>query len=218
MSGRIRIVLADDHAIFRSGLKALLATEPDMEVVGEAGDGRQAVEQCAKLEPDVLVLDIKMPGVSGLEVLPELRQRCPDCKVLVLSMLAEEQYLLEVLRAGGSGYVPKSAADTELIDAIRVVHQGGIHLRPQDTQMLLADVLRSHRAGQVQDPFDLLSLREREVLTLTVSGFSNREIADHLCLSPKTVDTYRQRLMEKLGLGSRSQLVAFALRKGLLQE
>ncbi|MHB1006806.1 MAG: response regulator [Chloroflexota bacterium] len=215
MSERIRIVLADDHTIFRSGLKALLATEPDMEVIGEAGDGRQAVERCVQLGPDVLVLDLKMPGVTGLEVLPELRQRCPACRALILTMLPEEQYLLQVLRAGGLGYVPKSAADTELTDAIRGVYRGEVYVRPQDARLLLADFLRGDKAGQ--DALDTLSAREREVLDLVVRGFSSRAIGERLALSPKTVDTYRQRLMEKLGLGSRVELVEFAVRKGLLQ-
>jgi two-component system response regulator NreC len=213
---RIRIVLADDHAIFRSGLRALLATEEGLEVVGEAGDGRQAVERCRELFPDVLVLDLKMPGVSGLEVLPELRQRCPRTRVLVLSMLAEEQYLLEVLRAGGLGYVPKSAADDELIDAIRSVYRGQVYMRAQDARLLLADFVRGDKAGQ--DGLAALSSREREVLDLTVRGFSSREIGERLALSPKTVDTYRQRLMEKLGLASRAELVSFALSRGLLRE
>lgn len=213
---RIRIVLADDHTIFRSGLKALLATEAGLEVVGEAGDGRQAVERCRELAPDVLVLDLKMPGVSGLEVLPELRLRCPGTRVLVLSMLAEEQYLLEVLRAGGLGYVPKSAADDELIDAIRTVHRGDVYMRVQDARLLLADFVRGEKGGH--DALASLSGREREVLDLTVRGFSSRETGERLALSPKTVDTYRQRLMEKLGLASRAELVSFALSRGLLRE
>ena len=218
MSERIRIVLADDHTIFRSGLKALLGTESDLEVVGEAGDGRQAVQRCVELSPDVLVLDLMMPGASGRDVMPELKERCPSCRVLVLTMLPAEHYLLEVLRAGALGYVPKSAADTELIDAIRTVHQGEVFLRPQDARLLLVDALRGARGSEDQDALALLSAREREVLELTVRGLSSREVAARLYLSPKTVDTYRQRVMEKLGLARRSELVEYALRKGLLRE
>lgn len=218
MTERIRILLADDHTLFRSGLKALLASEPDMEVVGEAGDAQQAMERCRKLKPEVLVLDLVMPGASGLQVLPQVLQSCPGCRVLVLTMMSEEQYLVQVLKAGGSGYVPKSAADTELIDAIRTVHQGRVYLQPGDVQRLLSDRSGAEQSGTGGDPLNLLSVREREVLELTVRGFSSREISDRLFISPKTVDTYRQRVMDKLGLQHRSELVAFALKRGLLNE
>ncbi len=218
MTERIRIVLADDHAIFRSGLRALLATEPDMEVVGVAGDGQQAIERCVELAPDVLVLDLNMPGTSGLQALPQLLERCPGCRVVVLTMLAEELFLLQVLRAGGSGYVPKTAADTELTDAIRTAHKGRVYLRPGDVQMLLTDYVSGAHAPEPHDALSLLSAREREILELTVRGFSSREMGDRLSLSPKTVDTYRQRVMDKLRLGHRSELVAFALHKGMLRE
>ena len=218
MSDPIRIVLADDHAIFRSGLRALLAAEPDMEVIGEAADADEALERCVELRPDVLVLDLVMPGASGLEAVPRLVERCPNCKVLVLTMLPEQQYLLRMLRAGAVGYVPKSAADTELIDAIRAAHRGSTYLRPQDVQLLLADYLRGDPTAEVQDALSRLSAREREVLDLTVRGFSSREIGGRLFISPKTVDTYRQRVMDKLGLERRSELIAFALKRGLLNQ
>jgi two-component system, NarL family, response regulator NreC len=217
-SSPIRVVLADDHTIFRSGLKALLAMEKDIQVVGEAGDATQALECCAELMPDVLVLDLVMPGQSGLQVLPRIVERCPQCRVVVLTMLPEEQYLLQVLRAGASGYVPKTAADSELIDAIRSVWQGRVYLRPRDVQMLLSEYMREGENAHPSDSLEQLSGREREVLSLTARGLSSREIGDRLFISPKTVDTYRQRLMEKLGLERRSELIAFAMARGLLQQ
>jgi len=217
LSDRIRVVLADDHSIFRSGLKALLTIEADLEVVGEAGDAPEALARCLALSPDVLVLDLVMPGQTGLQLLPQLAAQCPGTKVLILTMLPEEQYLVQVLRAGGSGYVPKSAADSDLIDAIRTVHGGRVYLRPRDVQMLLSEYLRSDEATQPANPMHELSSREKEVLALTARGFSSREIGDRLFISPKTVDTYRQRAMEKLGLERRSELIAFALSRGLLE-
>ncbi len=217
MTDRIRVLLADDHTIFRSGLKALLGMESDIEVVGEAADASQALARCLELKPDVLVLDLVMPGGSGLQLIPQVVAELPECKVLVLTMLPEEQYLVQVLKAGGSGYVPKSAADAELIDAIRAVRGGRVYLRPKDVQMLLSDYLKSE-ASREGNSVEQLSSREKEVLALTARGFSSREIGEQLFISPKTVDTYRQRLMEKLGLERRSELIAFALSKGLLLE
>lgn len=217
MSEKIRVMLADDHNIFRSGLKALLATEPDIDVVGEAADGPQALERCVELAPEVLVLDLVMPGPSGLEMLPRIVESCPGCRVLVLTMLPEDQYLIQVLKAGGAGYIPKSAADSELTDAIRAVHQGRAYLRTQDLHLLFSEYLRSsEQSAPTRDSMDALSSREREVLGLTARGLSSREIGDRLFISPKTVDTYRQRLMEKLGLDRRSDLIAFAISRGLL--
>lgn len=214
----ISVVLADDHSIFRSGLKALLAMEKDIQVVGEADNALHALERCVELEPEVLVLDLVMPGQSGLQLLPQIVERCPQCKVLVLTMLPEEQYLMQVLRAGASGYVPKTAADSELIDAIRTVREGRVYLRPRDVQMLLSEYIREEQNAQPSDVLEQLSAREREVLALTARGLTNREIGDRLFISPKTVDTYRQRLMEKLGLERRSELIAFALSRGILQQ
>jgi len=218
VSDRIRVVLADDHSIFRSGLKALLAMESDLEVVGEAGTALEALARCLEVAPDVLVLDLVMPGQSGLQLLPEITAQCPGTRVVILTMLPEEQYLVQVLKAGGSGYVPKSAADSELIDAIRAVHGGRVYLRPRDVQMLLSEYLRSDGSSQPANPMHELSSREKEVLALAARGFSSREVGDRLSISPKTVDTYRQRAMEKLGLERRSDLIAFALSSGLLEQ
>ena len=211
---RIRVLLADDHAVLRAGLRALLAGEPDMEVIGEAENGVEAVQKCRELEPDVVVLDIAMPRGNGLEVIRQLRSMRLGSKVLVLTMHDEEQYLLQVLQAGGSGYLRKASADTELMEAIRTVHRGDVFLYPSATALLLEDY-RGRREDN-EDGFDALSEREREVLGLTAAGYTNQEIADKLVISAKTVDTYRFRLMEKLNLHHRSELVKLALKHGLL--
>lgn len=215
----IKVLLADDHAILRAGLKALLEAESDIEVVGEAANGVQAIQQVARLKPDVVVMDITMPDMNGLEATRQIAERFLDTKVLVLTMHAEEQYVLEVLEAGGEGYVLKSAADDDLIDAIRQVSQGKPYLYGDTTQILLEHYRQRRSTGQtvLQNSLELLSEREREVLKLTASGYSSREIGEMLYISPKTVDTYRQRLMEKLDLHHRVDLVQYALRKGLLK-
>jgi len=213
--GRIRILLADDHAVLRAGLRALLSAEPDMVVVGEAGDGEETVRQAAALRPDVIVMDIAMPGGGGLQATRAIRALELPCKVLILTMHAEEQYLLPVIEAGGSGYVLKTGADSELIEAIRVVHRDEVFLYPSAAKLLLGKYLERSEAGE--QAYDGLTQRERDVLRLTAEGYTGQEIAERLVLSPKTVDTYRQRVMEKLNLHHRSELVKYALRKGLLQ-
>ena len=210
----IRVLLADDHGILRAGLRALLGNEPDIEVVGEAADGEEAVTQAAALAPDVVVLDIAMPRLDGLEAARRIRDRGLACKVLILTVHAEERYLLPVLRAGGAGYVQKSGADTDLLDAIRTVARGDVFLYPGATRLLLADYLG--REGEGRDKGRDLSERERQVLALTAEGYSAQEVGERLFLSPKTVETYRERAMQKLGLRRRADLIRYALRSGLL--
>jgi two-component system response regulator NreC len=211
---RIRILLVDDHAVLRAGLRALLNAEPDMEVVGEAANGREAVEQAELLRPDVIVMDLSMPVMGGLDATRQINEKGLQTRVLVLTVHAEQQYLLPVLQAGGAGYVLKQAADTELIQAIRTVQRGEAFLYPNAASMLLQDYRR--RVSANQDQYDGLSEREREVLKYTAEGFSSQEIADRLIISAKTVDTYRQRIMDKLNIHHRSELIRYALRKGLL--
>jgi two-component system response regulator NreC len=211
----IRVLLADDHGILRAGLRALLANEPDIEVVGEAADGEEAVAQAADLRPDVVVMDIAMPGLDGLEATRRIRDRGLPCKVLILTVHAEERYLLPVLRAGGAGYVQKSGADTDLLEAIRTVARGDAFLYPGAARLLLAEYLDREAGGH--DRNRDLSERERQVLALTAEGYSAQEVAERLFLSPKTVETYRERAMHKLGLRRRADLVHYALRSGLLQ-
>jgi DNA-binding NarL/FixJ family response regulator len=214
MTEKIRILLADDHAVLRAGLRALLNAEPDMEVIGEAANGREAVERAESLRPDVIVMDLSMPVMGGLDATKQIKEKGLSTRVLVLTVHAEQQYLLPVLQAGGAGYVLKQAADTELIQAIRTVHRGEAFLYPSAANLLLADYRR--RVVRGEDQFDGLSEREREVLKLTAEGFSSQEIADKLIISAKTVDTYRQRIMDKLDIHHRSELIRYALRKGML--
>jgi two-component system, NarL family, response regulator NreC len=217
MSEKIRIVLVDDHAVLRAGLTALLNAETDMEVVGEAGDGATSLRVVAELQPDVVLLDINMPTMSGLEALAELRTVAPQSRILVLTMHDDQTYLRQVLAQGGAGYVLKQAADSELLTAIRTVYHGGAFLHPAHAQALLSAPTGPPAASQpTNDDVALLSERELEVLKLIALGHSNKEIAELLYLSVKTVETYKTRVMEKLALNSRAALVRFALKHGLL--
>ena len=212
---KTRILLADDHMVVRIGVRALIEIEPDMEVVGEAANGVEALDLAHQTQPDVVVMDISMPEMDGLEATRRIRSECPQCQVLILTVHAQERYLFPVLKAGGAGYVLKSTVDTELLDAIRTVANGGAFLYPGATRMLLEDYM-GHLSGPTQDRFDTLSDREREVLTQIALGHTAKEVADQLTLSPKTVETYRSRIMEKLNLQSRADLVKYALARGLL--
>lgn len=213
MAKSIRILLVDDHALFRAGLRALLDSEPDMEVVGEAGDGEEALERAADLSPDVVIMDISMPRMSGLDATRILHERDPDLRIVILTQHAEEIYLFSVLQAGAMGYVMKRSAETDLMDAIRVVHRGEVYLYPKAVRMVLDGVVRNEGAPP---RITTLSERELEVLKLTAEGYTNQEIGEKLFLSPKTVDTYRHRVMVKLDLTRRAELVRFALDAGLL--
>jgi two-component system response regulator NreC len=213
----IRIFLADDHAVLRAGLKSLLNVEPDMQVVGESSGDNGCVDAIVSLQPDVVLLDINMPGCNGLDVLASLRQRLPACRVLMLTMHNDAEYLRKVLQLGGAGYVLKEAADTELLTAIRTVYNGGVFLHPEHAQLLLQTEASAADTRRV-DPLTELSFREQEVLRLIALGHSNREIAEMLHLSVKTVETYKARTMEKLDLAGRAALVRFALDHGLLDE
>ena len=217
MAEPIKILLADDHAMFRSGIRALLEGESSMEVVGEASTGDEAVDQARRLGPTVVVMDLSMPESDGLEATRRIAALDLDTQVLVLTVHAEEEYLVPVVEAGASGYLTKTSADRDLVEAIRVVARGEVYLPPQATKLLLQEY---KAAEQDEDANRLhqLSSREQEVLALTAEGFSSREIGKKLFISPKTVDTYRSRIMKKLGLNHRSELVRFALRVGLLKE
>jgi DNA-binding NarL/FixJ family response regulator len=211
----ITIVLADDHGVVRAGLRALLESQADMVVVGEAADGPSAVELVRTLKPNVLVSDLSMPG-GGLETIREINALNLQTRVLVLTVHAEERYLLPVLDAGGSGYVRKSSAHTDLLSAIRTVSRGEAFLDPAATKTLLEGYLGRVRSGHESDFQEVLSDREREVVRLTAEGHSAQQAADQLSLSVKTVETYRHRAMQKLGLANRAELVRYALRAGLL--
>jgi two-component system, NarL family, response regulator NreC len=213
----IRVVLADDHGVVRAGLRALLERQPDIAVVGEAADGESAVRLTREQQPSVVVADLSMPG-GGLEAIREITELGLPVRVLVLTVHAEERYLLPVLEAGGSGYVKKSSAHTDLLDAIRTVARGEVFLDPAATKTLLKGYLGRVRTGEELDLGELLSDREREVVKLTAEGYTAQQAADILSLSPKTVETYRHRAMQKLGLTNRAELVRYALRAGLLSD
>jgi two-component system response regulator NreC len=212
----IRILLVDDHAMLRAGLRALLEAEPGMDVVGEAGTGEEGIAMTERVRPDVVVMDLSMPGIGGLEATRRISQAGQGTRVLVLTMHGEEEHLLPVLEAGGSGYVNKRSADEELIEAIRTVARGDVFLYPNAAKLLLQGFRGKNEKGE-DDPLERLTEREREVLGYTAEGFSSAEIGKKLFISPKTVDTYRSRIMEKLGLHHRSELVRFALQQGLLK-
>lgn len=216
MSDGTKVLLVDDHAMFRAGIKALLEAEGRMEVIGEASSGDEAVDKVRQLKPDVVVMDLSMPGSNGLEATRRIAALELDTKVLVLTVHAEEEYLVPVVEAGASGYLTKTSADNDLIEAIKVVARGEVYLPPKATTLLL----QRYKASESDDTAGLhdLSTREQEVLALTAEGYSSREIGKKLFISPKTVDTYRSRIMDKLGLNHRSELVRFALRVGLLKE
>ncbi len=214
----IRIVLADDHAILRTGLRLLLEAQPDIKVVGEAGDGREALALAAQVQPDLVLLDLSMPGLGGLEALPILRKVAPAARILILTMHDDESYLRQALRGGASGYVLKKAVDHELLSAVQAVMRGEVYVHPSMTKALLEDLLPPTSTDTPDDPWQTLSEREQEVLILVARGHTSNEIADHLSLSNKTVETYRARGMDKLGLRSRAALVQFSLRHGLLSD
>jgi two-component system, NarL family, response regulator NreC len=214
MPKRIRLIIADDHAIMREGLVALLEDEPDLRVVGQAGGGLEAVALVRQQQPDIALLDITMPGMNGLEVTRRLVAEQPEVKILILTMHEEEAFFFEALRAGAAGYMLKGASSEELLGAIRAVYEGGVYLPPQLAGGLVQDYLTHQPQRPAHDP---LTPREREVLTLIAQGLSNTEIAEQLVLSLNTVKSHRLRIYQKLNLHDRSELVAYALRRGLLQ-
>lgn len=216
MAKPISVLLVDDHAMFRAGIRALLEAEGHVEVIGEGSSGDEGVDLVRELKPDVVVMDLSMPGSNGLEATRRIAALELDTHVLVLTVHAEEEYLVPVVEAGASGYLTKTSADTDLLEAIRIVARGQVFLPPKATTLLL----KQYKAAEADEGAGLkdLSTREQEVLALTAEGFSSREIGKKLFISPKTVDTYRSRIMDKLGLTHRSELVRFALKVGLLKQ
>jgi two-component system response regulator NreC len=213
-----RILLADDHAVLRAGLRLLLEAQPDLKVVGEAGDGREAMRLADELKPDLVLLDLTMPGLSGMETLLVLKKLLPAARILILTMHDDVSYLRQALSRGASGYVLKKAADNELISAVRAVLRGEVYVQPSMNKELLGELLPHESAAAPSDPWESLSEREQEVITLVALGHTSTEIAERLSLSAKTVETYRARGMEKLNLRSRAALVQFAIARGLLSD
>lgn len=212
----IRILLADDHAILLSGLKALLALESDFAVVGEAHDGTEAVKLAKSLTPDVVVMDMNMPKMDGLTALRAVKEQVPQTKVVMLTSVDDEAVLFKVVQAGGSGYVLKKAAEEEIIEAIRTAQAGGAFVRPPVAQMLATDLMERLEAGESDEHYEKLTAREKEVLGLLARGMTNPQIADNLVISVRTVETHRAHIMDKLGFKDRASLVGYALRHGYL--
>jgi two-component system response regulator NreC len=211
MKRKIRILLGDDHAMVRQGFRLILAAQPDMEIVGEASNGREAVEMTENLNPDVVVIDVAMPDLNGIEATRRIVRANPRIRVLALSMHKDAVYVREILRAGASGYLLKESIDRDLVAAVRSLAGGQSYLSPAISDIVLSDYRQN-----VKDPLDLLSSREREVLQLIAEGKTNKEIATALNLSIYTVDSHRGRIMEKLNLHSVGELVRFAMRSGLI--
>ena len=208
----IRILIADDHGVLAEGLKHLIEAQPDMQVVGTAGDGREAVRLAREAQPDVVLMDLSMPELNGADATRAILEREPRCRVIVLSMYAEREYVRRALKAGASGYVVKRSAAKEVVDAIRAVYAGQRYLSPRVADVVIDD----YTAEDKQDPLGRLSAREREVLQLLAEGRTGAEIAARLALSQKTVETYRARLVEKLGIRDVAGLVKFAIQRGIV--
>jgi len=212
---RIRVVVADDHALLREGIRALLRQSDEVEVVGEAADGREAVEECRRLEPDVVLMDVAMPGLGGLEATLAIVKEQPAVKVLVLTQYDDREYVARFLKAGASGYVLKKAAGSELVSAIRAVWRGGLVLDPS----IARELVEAGRpvADAAGDPYERLTDREKQVLKLVAEGNSSKDVAQLLGISVKTAMSHRERVMEKLALHNRTDLIRFALRRGVIQ-
>lgn len=217
---KLGVFLVDDHPIVRKGLKALVSEQMDMEVIGEAGDGRSALLQAKDLEPDVMILDITLPDLNGIQVMERIKQLCPQTKVLVLTVHEASGYLRQLFQTGAAGYLLKRTAGEELAHAIRVVASGGAYLDPTLAGKIVTTLVNHSSQARGKDgiPGSRLSDREKEVLRLIALGYSNKEIAGQLDLSAKTIETYKARLIEKLGLNSRAELVRYALNQGWLQD
>jgi two-component system, NarL family, response regulator NreC len=213
----VKVLIVDDHAVVRAGLRMLLGADPELEILGEAGDGTQALRMTRELGPDVVLMDISMPDMNGIEATRRIKESCPDVAVLALTMHEDDQYFFEMLAAGASGYVPKRAAPDDLTSAIRAVVKGGVFLFPSLARVLVSDYLqRVEQEGTSGRAFDALTEREREVLTLIAQGHNNQQIADELVISIKTVNRHRENIMAKLNLHSRVELVHYAIEKGLI--
>ena len=217
MNSPSRVLLADDHAVLRSGLRLLLTSQNEFEVVGEASSGVETLSLAEQLQPDLILLDLSMPALGGLDALPTLRKLVPSTRILILTMHDDPQYLRQALKHGASGYVLKKAADAELLSAMRSVLRGEVYVHPSMTRILLEDMLPESQSGDNEDSWDSLSEREQQVLKMVALGHTSAEIAEQLNLSAKTVETYRARGMEKLGLRTRAALVKFALQEGLIK-
>jgi len=213
----IRVFLADDHAVVREGLRAYLDGEQDIEVVGEAGNGRDALAQVEEAVPDVAVMDIAMPEINGIEATKQISRLCPETHVVILSMHSTNEYVFSALRAGAKGYVLKESAGKELINAVRAVQRGHHYLSPKVSDQLIVDYVKQREAAQPMSPLDALTAREQQILRLLTEGATTSEIAIALSLSRSTINTYRSRLMRKLDIDDLASLIRFAMRHGVTE-
>lgn len=212
-----RVVIAEDHTLFREGLKALLSLEPEFEVVGEAADGYQAIQSAKELKPDLILLDISMPRVDGMAAIKEIKRVCPEAKILVLTVHKTEEHVLETLKSGASGYVLKDASREELLLAMKSVLQDKRYLSPDISARIVDGYLNGRGADEPDTPWNSLTPREKQVLKLVAEAYKNKEIADFLCISVKTVAKHRSNIMGKLDLHSASELTAYAMKRGLVE-
>jgi len=218
MQRKHRIIIVEDHTILREGLKALLSSDQDFEVVGEAQDGREAIQCVENLTPDIVVMDLSMPRMHGIEATREIRKRRPETRILVLTVHKNEEYILATFQAGANGYVLKDATRAELVTAIKTLLMGKPYLSPAISETVLEGYLEGKRSLKVESSWDTLTAREREILKLIAEGYKNKEIADFLCISVKTAEKHRANLMRKLDLHSVSAVTAFAIKQGLICE
>jgi DNA-binding NarL/FixJ family response regulator len=216
VSGKIRVILADDHRMMREGIRALLDRHANIEVVGEAKDGREAVLLTARLKPDVVVMDVSMPLLNGIEATRQIRRDCPETRVLILTVHENEEFVAQSLSAGAGGYIIKRAAADELVTAIDAVYRSEAYLHPAIAKAVIRDYVRWVEAGHEASARDILTGREREVLQLIAEGYTNREIADILHLSIKTVQNHRSKIMSKLDLHDRGELIKYAIQQGII--
>jgi DNA-binding NarL/FixJ family response regulator len=214
----IRVILADDHSVVRAGLRAVLSSAKDIEVIGDAKTGREAVAMAERFNPDVVVMDLDMPELDGTAATKEIVSKGLAARVLILTMHSEEDYLVPLMEAGAAGYLVKSSADRELVDAVRAVAHGDVYVRPAAARVLAKNLTKKDPAATERQRFDKLTQRERDVLRFVAQGYSAPEIGEKLFISPKTVDTYKQRIQEKLGLAHRADYVQLALKLGILSE
>jgi len=210
---KIKVLLVDDHAIMRDGIRAILSLHDDIDIVGEASEGQEAIEKTRELSPDVVIMDVAMPDMDGIEATRRIRKESPNVKVIMLTQYDNKEYVLSAIKAGAAGYVPKRALGSELVSAVRAVNRGESFLYPSAAAALIDDY---RRQASTADPYEQLTPREREILKLIAEGHTSREIAENLFISLKTVTGHRAKIMEKLGLRNRTELFKFAVRKGLL--
>jgi DNA-binding NarL/FixJ family response regulator len=218
MSQKYRIVLAEDHTILREGVRSLLSSAPDLEIVGEAGDGREAIQYVEEQKPDLILMDLSMPRMNGMEAVREIKRRFSDTKILVLTVHKTEEYILAALQAGANGYLLKDSTYAELLMAVNYVLRGKTYISPEISHMVLEGYVEGRKTLKKRTSWDTLTKREREILKLIAEGYKNKEIAEDLCISTKTVEKHRANLMEKLDLHKVQALTAYAIERGLVSQ